>query len=158
MRHQKKKTGQVVRSICILKHPIPNTDDCESVQIIIPAAQVGRTHDIYVCMVSYAHYVCIKGHYVAIVSTTVETSDPIAELDAGLRVLGRIEERFDSVSDLYESTSDGCSDKCFISKSYDAASHFEETAQDVKDLYARITGKELDMTIDPNLDADEDGY
>ena len=155
---QKKKTGQVVRSICILKHPIPNTDDCESVQIIIPAAQVGRTHDIYVCMVSYAHYVCIKGHYVAIVSTTVETSDPIAELDAGLRVLGRIEERFDSVSDLYESTSDGSSDKCFISKSYDAASHFEETAQDVKDLYARITGKELDMTIDPNLDADEDGY
>ena len=99
---------------------------------------------------------CIKDHYVAIVSTTVETSNPIAELDAGLQVLGRIEERFDSVSDLYEPVSNGASDNCYISKSYDAASHFEETAQDVKDLYARITGKKLDMTIDPNLDADED--
>ncbi len=152
---QKKKTGQVARSICILNHTIANTDDCESVQIIIPAAQVGRTHDIYVCMVSYSHYVCAKDHFVAIVSTTVETSNPIAELDAGIRVLGKIEERFDSVSDLYEPTADGASDKCYMSKSYDAASHFEETATDVKDLYQRITGEKLDMTIDPNINEDE---
>ena len=34
--------GKVVRAICILKHPIPGTDDSDSVQIIIPQNQVGR--------------------------------------------------------------------------------------------------------------------
>jgi Rab GDP dissociation inhibitor len=32
--------GRVVRSICILDHPIAGTDNAESVQIIIPASQV----------------------------------------------------------------------------------------------------------------------
>lgn len=36
--------GRVVRAICILKHPIPNTDDGDSVQLIIPQNQVGRKH------------------------------------------------------------------------------------------------------------------
>jgi Rab GDP dissociation inhibitor len=34
--------GKVVRAICILKHPIPGTDDSDSCQIIIPQNQVGR--------------------------------------------------------------------------------------------------------------------
>lgn len=34
------KTSNVVRAICILSHPIPNTDDSNSVQIIIPQRQV----------------------------------------------------------------------------------------------------------------------
>jgi Rab GDP dissociation inhibitor len=33
---------KVIRAICILKHPIPGTDDSDSVQIIIPQNQVGR--------------------------------------------------------------------------------------------------------------------
>ena len=36
------ETGKVVRAICLLKHPIPGTDDADSVQIIIPQNQVGR--------------------------------------------------------------------------------------------------------------------
>lgn len=36
--------GKVVRAICILKHPIPGTDDSDSCQIIIPQNQVGRKH------------------------------------------------------------------------------------------------------------------
>ncbi|KXJ25385.1 Rab GDP dissociation inhibitor beta [Exaiptasia diaphana] len=39
-----KKVGQVVRAICIMNHPINNTKDIESVQIIIPQNQVGRKH------------------------------------------------------------------------------------------------------------------
>lgn len=31
-----KCVGKIVRSICILDHPIPNTDDKTSCQIIIP--------------------------------------------------------------------------------------------------------------------------
>ena len=36
--------GKVVRAICLLKHPIPGTDDADSCQIIIPQNQVGRRH------------------------------------------------------------------------------------------------------------------
>lgn len=36
------ETGKVVRAICILKHPIPGTDNADSCQIIIPQNQVGR--------------------------------------------------------------------------------------------------------------------
>lgn len=34
--------SKVVRAICLLKHPIPGTDDSDSCQIIIPQNQVGR--------------------------------------------------------------------------------------------------------------------
>lgn len=50
--------------------------------------------DIYVCMVSDAHQVCAKGYFLAIVSTTVETGDPEAELQPGLDLLGNIEEKW----------------------------------------------------------------
>ena len=56
-----KAYGRVVRSICILDHPIPNTADAESTQIIIPGRQVGRKEDIYVCMVSFSHNVAAAG-------------------------------------------------------------------------------------------------
>lgn len=39
-----RKTGEVVRAICLLKHPIPNTGDVDSVQIIVPQNQVNRKH------------------------------------------------------------------------------------------------------------------
>lgn len=37
-----RKEGQVIRCICLLNHPIPNTKDSLSCQIIIPQKQVGR--------------------------------------------------------------------------------------------------------------------
>lgn len=39
-----RETALVVRAICILKHPIPNTDNSDSVQLIIPQNQVNRKH------------------------------------------------------------------------------------------------------------------
>lgn len=36
------KVGQVIRVICILSHPIKNTNDANSCQIIIPQNQVNR--------------------------------------------------------------------------------------------------------------------
>ena len=35
-----RKVGQVVRCICLLDHPVPNTKDALSTQIIIPQKQV----------------------------------------------------------------------------------------------------------------------
>ena len=61
-----------------------------------------------------------SGMYIAIVSTTVETSNPIAELNPGIALLKDIVERFDSVNDLLAPVADGTGDKCYISKSYDA--------------------------------------
>ena len=42
-----------------------------------------------------------------------------------------------------------------MSKSYDAASHFEQTAKDVLSLYERITKEKLDMSINPEINEDE---
>ena len=38
------------------------------------------------------------------------------------------------------------SDKAFLSKGYDATSHFETEIADVLSLYERITGKEADLS------------
>jgi Rab GDP dissociation inhibitor len=39
-----RKIGKVIRAICLLQHPIPNTDGVDSVQLIIPQNQVARRH------------------------------------------------------------------------------------------------------------------
>lgn len=140
-----KVVGHVVRAICILKHPLANTNDSDSCQLIIPQSQVGRKNDIYVACVSSAHNVCPKGYWIAIVSTIAETSaNHHLELQPGLDRLGKIEEQFMGAPiPLYEPVTDGKEDNIFISKSYDATSHFETTTDDVKDIYRRCTGEEL---------------
>lgn len=49
--------------------------------------------DIYVCMISYAHNVAAQGKYIAIASTTVETSDPEAEIEPALELLEPIDQK-----------------------------------------------------------------
>ena len=88
------------------------------------------------------------------VSTTVETSNPAQELIPGLRILGQILQRFDSVVDLVEPIGDGTADRCFISKTFDGTSHFEDDVKDMLDMYKRITGEDLDMDIDTDLSGD----
>ena len=39
-----RRIGKVIRAICLLQHPIPNTDNADSVQLIIPQNQVARRH------------------------------------------------------------------------------------------------------------------
>ncbi|KAF9137896.1 Rab GDP dissociation inhibitor alpha, partial [Linnemannia schmuckeri] len=137
------KTDRVIRAICLLKGPIPNTDNVDSFQLIIPQNQVKRKNDIYIAGVSASHNVCEKNHYLAIVSTVVETENPQEEIQPGLALLGPIVDKFVQVVDICEPIADGKSDQVFISKSYDATSHFETVCDDVKDLYKRITGNDL---------------
>ncbi|XP_041819713.1 rab GDP dissociation inhibitor beta [Chelmon rostratus] len=139
------KVGQVVRAICILSHPISNTGDVNSCQIIIPQYQVNRKHDIYVCLISFAHNVAAKGKYIAIASTTVETSDPEKEIKPALDLLEPIDQKFVSISDQYAPTDMGADSQIFISRSYDATTHFETTCDDIKDIYRRMTGSEFDF-------------
>ena len=136
-----KSTGQrVIRAICILNHPVPNTSNADSLQIIIPQSQVGRKNDIYIAVVSDAHNVCSKNHSLAIISTIVETDKPHIELEPAFKLLGPIEEKFMGIAELFEPREDGSKDKVYLSKSYDSSSHFESMTDDVKDIYFRVTG------------------
>jgi Rab GDP dissociation inhibitor len=122
-------TGHLLKAICILNHPIDKTDNSDSVQLILPQSQVGRKHDIYIAMVSSAHNVCPKGYYIAIVSTIAETdANHHLELQPGLDRLGKIEEKFmGKPIPIYEPLESGEKENVFISRSYDATSHFETT-------------------------------
>lgn len=140
-----KSTGKVIRSICILNHAIPNTADSDSIQIILPAAQILRKHDIYIASISAIHNVCAKGHWIAIVSTVVETEEPEKEIDVAVKLLGPIIERFTSVTEMYAPINDGKDSNLFISKSYDPTSHFQTVSADVRDLYLRSMGKEMSL-------------
>eukprot|EP00736_Rhodelphis_marinus_P006924 Rmarinus@m.9686 len=141
------EVGKVVRCYCILSHPVPNTSDVTSGQIVIPQNQIGRKHDIYILWCSWSHNVAAKGRYIAIISTTVETSNPEEELAPGLKLLGSVDQKFVSVDPIYKPKSDGTSDGVYLSESYDATSHFETTSLDVLNIYKRITGKELEIKL-----------
>ncbi|KPM03471.1 rab GDP dissociation inhibitor beta-like protein [Sarcoptes scabiei] len=140
------KVGQVIRCICLLNHPIPNTNNALSCQIIIPQKQVGRNSDIYISLVSYTHQVASKGWFIALVSTTVETANPEAEILPGLNLLGPITQKFVTVSDLYKPKNDGKQNQVFVSQSFDATSHFETTCMDVLDIFRRATGEDFDFS------------
>lgn len=151
-----KKTGRVIRCICLMDHPIPNTKDALSTQIIIPQKQVNRKSDIYVSQVSYTHHVAAKGWFIAMVSTTVETNNPEAEIKPGLDLLGPVKQKFVSVSDYYEPTDNGTESQIFISESYDATTHFETTCLDVLDIFRRATGEDFDFSKVKHELGDED--
>lgn len=149
-------THRVIRAICLLNHPVPSTNNADSCQIIIPQRQLKRKHDVYIACLSSVHQVCPPGYYIAIVSTICETSAPEAEIEFGLSLVGPILEKFVSVVDMYEPLLDGKSDGLFISKSYDATSHFESVCEDVKDLYKRYTGKELSLKARPTAEQEQE--
>lgn len=49
-------------------------------------------------MVSSIHAVSRKGYYIAIVSTNVETSEPVKELEPAMQLLGPVVQKFIKVS------------------------------------------------------------
>ena len=151
-----KVVGQVVRCICLMSHPIPGTSDASSCQMILPGHQVNRIHDVYVTLVSASHNVAAKNKYIALVSTTVETSNPKAELEVGMQLLGPVDEKFYSVSDVKEPIDQGSESKVFITSSYDATSHFETTCLDVMNVYKRVTGEDLDLSSTIGRDLEEE--
>jgi Rab GDP dissociation inhibitor len=141
-----KKTGRVARIVCILNHPIPNSNNENSMQIILPQRELKRTSDIYVMCISAEFFVVPKGKHMVIVSSRLESDDPLKEFKPALDLLGPIEQKFVNICDLVEPTDDGTKDQCFVSSSYDETSHFETTSMDVLDIYKRITGKDMDLT------------
>lgn len=62
---------------------------------------------------------------------------------------------FVQVSDIHEPTNDPAAENLYISKSYDATSHFETSSKDVLAMYEAITGERLNLDIEP---PEEDEY
>ncbi|RPA87515.1 rab GTPase activator [Ascobolus immersus RN42] len=150
-----RKTGKLVRAVCLITRPIKGIGEAHSAQIIIPASQCGRKNDIYISVIGHLHNACPKGYQVCNVSTIVEdpNGNPLAELEPGLKVIGlgngfldKNEEKFVSVVDLYEPAPEKPQDNLFITKSYDASTHFESCIEDVQRVYKEVTGKDLDLS------------
>jgi len=148
-----KVAGKVIRSICILDHPVPNTPEAKSgaLQIILPQKQTGRNNDIYITCFGSSFCVAPKGFFVAIVSTRVETDNAHQEVDMGIKLLGPVMKRFDKISDLMVPASgdDGADTNVFASCSFDSTSHFESVIGDLQTMYAKITGEQLDLAAEP---------
>ena len=89
--------GKVIRCICILDHPVPNTNDLPAAQIILPQRQINRKNDIFIAILNYTHGVCKKGYTIAIISTMVETAKPTDELKPAFDIIGEVAETFITV-------------------------------------------------------------
>jgi Rab GDP dissociation inhibitor len=103
-------------------------------------------------MVSHAHAVCAKDLYIVIISATVETSEPENEIKPAIDLLGGVREMFVKVSTLEEPINDCQAERLFITKSYDATSHFETSDIDVLEIYEKIVNEKLDLNIQPTDD------
>ena len=62
---------------------------------------------------------------------------------------------FVSISDIHEPTNNPGAESLYITKSYDATSHFESSSKDVLAIYEQITGEKLDLNIQPSEDEDD---
>ena len=144
------ETGKVLRMVCILDQPIPNTNNSHSAQIIIPQKESGRSHDIYIICMSSSHCIVPEGKFLAIISMEMDEKESQVEPEklfgGAMRLLGPIRDSVVMLGTLYSPKEDGRTDKCFISNSYDGTSHFQSAARNILDLYERITGKELVLT------------
>ena len=110
---------------------------------------------MYISMVSYSHLICAKGIYVAIISTTVETENPEAEIEPAVLLLGDILEMFVSVSTQFEPAATGHDTNLWVTSTYDATSHFESASEDILQIYEQIVGEKLDLNIEAADDEEE---
>lgn len=140
-----KSSEKLIRTISIVDS-LPLRNNETSGQVIITGKECGRKNDIYIALIGPEHKVTPPGKYIAICSTIIEGGEaPHTQLTSAFKLLGikSFEHTFMGLSDLLEPESDGTKDGVYISKSYDASSHFESVTEDVKDIYFRVTGKPL---------------
>lgn len=94
---------------------------------------------------NYTHCVVKKGYFLAIISTVVETNNPTEELKPAFEIIGDVLDTFITISDEYIPTDTSFSDNVFVTKSFDALSHFEQDTNNVLELYKKMTGEDLDL-------------
>jgi len=140
-----KSTQKLIRTISILDQ-LPLTKGETSGQIILTGKECSRENDIYIALIGSEHKVSPKGKFVAICSTIIEGNEPPhTQLNSAFKILGikNFDYTFMGISEIFEPLDNGSNNGIFISKSYDATSHFESVTEDIKDIYFRVTGKPL---------------
>ena len=147
-----KPVGKVIRCICITDHPIPNTANSNAVQIIIPQKQTGRKSDIYIMMIGHSHGVCKKGYYLAIISTTAESKSVDEDLRLAYEIIGPILYKFVTEEVMYEPLAKDYKNNWYITKTLDPTSHFESAAENVIELHKALTGKDVDLNIENEVE------
>jgi Rab GDP dissociation inhibitor len=140
-----RSVAKIVRCICICSTPIQvlpkGHENCASCQVIIPQSEFRRSHDIYVLQLSGVHKVCPADKYLVLVSTVLEGPDPAKEVEPVLAFLkATVLEKFIKVSDMSVATDDGKASKCFVTNSFDSATHFEASARNVLEVFERVHG------------------
>jgi len=149
-----KPVGRVARWLCIMDHPVPDTNNAKSCQIILPMA-AGKS-DIYISVQSNALSVTPKGMYTAMISSNVYTDKPKDELMLAYKLLGPVLKDFFFVSEVYMPCNNPRKDNVFIPSSMDATTHFEATTREVEVVYQFITGKPVDLSANAkDIDKDE---
>ena len=144
-----KSIGKIFTRICILDHSVPNTENYDSCLIIIPDKEIFlKNNDIIISVLNSTNQVCVKGYYLAIISTVVETDYPKKEIEPAMNIIGPTLEIFDKVSDILVPNENDFKDNIFITKSYDAQIHFEDDMEDVFEIYEKITGQKLELDTD----------
>ncbi|XP_064198104.1 rab GDP dissociation inhibitor beta-like [Anguilla rostrata] len=166
------KVGQVIRVICIMNHPIKNTSDANSCQIIIPQNQVGRKHGesgrglgpareggevfsgwsfggdnrfffCFLCKNLSGNMVeCTALQFLRRKKKKFSIRNYIADISLSICFFLC---RLVSISDMHVPVDMGAESQVFISRSYDATTHFETTCDDIKDIYKRMTGTDFDF-------------
>lgn len=143
-----KQTGAIIHSIVLMRKAIQYTKDASAVQLVIPASQCGRKHDIYVASVNHVYSVCAEGWYIASISTTQENpeADPKTELKTAYTLLGnQFADTFTWVTPYFEPTPTEVNDNLFVTESLDPTTHFELATKQVLEMYKEITGEDFDF-------------
>lgn len=145
-----KKTSSLIRTISLLDNSqLPFRHNENSGQIIVTGKESQRKNDIYMALIGSEHKASPPGKSIAIVSSIIEgDKPPHIQLESAFNIINvkTFEHTFMGLSDLFEPLEDGSKNGIFISKSYDATSHFESVTEDIKDIYFRVTGKPLKLT------------
>ncbi|KAH3679733.1 hypothetical protein WICMUC_000764 [Wickerhamomyces mucosus] len=145
-----KNTSKLIRTISLIdQSQLPFKSNENSGQIIITGKELNRKNDIYIALIGSDHKVSPQGKAIAIISSIIEgDKPPHIQLEEAFKLIKikSFDHTFMGLSDLYEPLNDGLKNGVFISKSYDASSHFESVTNDIKDIYFRITGKPLKLT------------
>ena len=106
--------------------------------------------DVYIMWMGKSLQVAPDGKYMCILSTMLEGGAPELELGSGLALIPQPVQKFLTVDPFYEPIGDGKEENIFISKSYDATSHFETVSLDCLDLYERYSGKPITLVDNTN--------
>ncbi|KAH7981708.1 hypothetical protein HPB52_000733 [Rhipicephalus sanguineus] len=103
-------------------------------------------NDIYVSLVSHTHQVAAKGWFIAMVSTTVETENPEAEIKPGLDLLGPVAQKFVSVSDVYRPTDLGADSQEAAQQQWIKAIRRDDWVPNTTSNYSRVCSKHFRET------------